>query len=131
MPKFYFTYGTDGQPFVGGWTEVDAPDGHAACAAFRAYHPDKTEGLLNCSSVYDEAHFKLTEMYRKDNFGFRCHELIQITRTGVPRCKAWSSPPRTTSLFGTLRPRSIKAWGRLSAATSSLFIRRAFSPHTA
>lgn len=24
MPKFYFTYGTDGQPFVGGWTEVDA-----------------------------------------------------------------------------------------------------------
>ena len=85
MPKFYFTYGTDGQPFVGGWTEVDAPDGHAACAAFRAYHPDKTEGLLNCSSVYDEAHFKLTEMYRRDNFGFRCHELIQITRTGVPR----------------------------------------------
>ena len=74
-----------GQPFVGGWTEVDAPDGHAACAAFRAYHPDKTEGLLNCSSVYDEAHFKLTEMYRRDNFGFRCHELIQITRTGVPR----------------------------------------------
>lgn len=24
MPKFYFTYGTDGQPFVGGWTEVEA-----------------------------------------------------------------------------------------------------------
>ena len=23
--KFYFTYGTDGQPFVGGWTEVEAP----------------------------------------------------------------------------------------------------------
>ena len=85
MAKFYFTYGTEGQPFVGGWTEVEAPDGHAACAAFRAYHPDKTEGLLNCSSVYDEAHFKLTEMYRRDNFGFRCHELIQITRTGVPR----------------------------------------------
>ena len=45
MPKFYFTYGTEGQPFVGGWTEVEAPDGHAACAAFRACHPDKTEGL--------------------------------------------------------------------------------------
>lgn len=52
MPKFYFTYGTDGQPFVGGWTEVEAPDRRAACAAFRSYHPDKTEGLLNCSSVY-------------------------------------------------------------------------------
>ncbi|WP_278320021.1 hypothetical protein [Intestinimonas massiliensis (ex Afouda et al. 2020)] len=40
---------------------------------------------MNCSSVYDEAHFKLTEMYRRDNFGFRCHELIQLTRTGVSR----------------------------------------------
>lgn len=54
MAKFYFTYGTDGQPFFGGWTEVEAPDAHAACAAFRAYHPDKTEGLVNCSSIYDE-----------------------------------------------------------------------------
>lgn len=25
MPTFYFTYGTDGQPFVGGWTEITAP----------------------------------------------------------------------------------------------------------
>lgn len=48
MAKFYFTYGTDGQPFFGGWTEVEAPDAHAACAAFRAYHPDKTEGLSLC-----------------------------------------------------------------------------------
>ena len=63
MAKFYFTYGTDGQPFFGGWTEVEAPDAHAACAAFRAYHPDKTEGLVNCSSIYDEEKFKLTEMY--------------------------------------------------------------------
>ena len=64
MAKFYFTYGTDGQPFFGGWTEVEAPDAHAACAAFRAYHPDKTEGLVNCSSIYDEEKFKLTGMYR-------------------------------------------------------------------
>lgn len=47
MARFYFTYGTDGQPFFGGWTEVDAPDIHAACAAFRVYHPDKTEGIVN------------------------------------------------------------------------------------
>ena len=72
MAKFYFTYGTDGQPFFGGWTEVEAPDAHAACAAFRAYHPDKTEGLVNCSSIYDEEKFKLTGMYRESNFGFRC-----------------------------------------------------------
>lgn len=80
MARYFFTYGTDGQPFVGGRTEVDAPDGHAACAAFRAYHPDKTEGLVNCSSIYDEEHFKLTEMYRKGNFGFRCHEIITLRR---------------------------------------------------
>ena len=80
MAKFYFTYGTDGQPFFGGWTEVEAPDAHAACAAFRAYHPDKTEGLVNCSSIYDEEKFKLTGMYRESNFGFRCHEIITLRR---------------------------------------------------
>lgn len=80
MAKFYFTYGTDGQPFFGGWTEVEAPDAHAACAAFRAYHPDKTEDLVNCSSIYDEEKFKLTEMYRESNFGFRCHEIITLRR---------------------------------------------------
>lgn len=30
MARFYFTYGTDGQPFVGGWTEVEAPNYGAA-----------------------------------------------------------------------------------------------------
>ena len=83
MSKYYFTYGTEGQPFVGGWTEVEAPDEDAACDAFRAYHPDKTDGLLNCSSVYDEAHFKLTEMYRRGNFGHRCREVIRVTREEV------------------------------------------------
>ena len=42
MRTFYFTYGSSGQPFIGGWTEVNAPNYGAACAAFRAYHPDKT-----------------------------------------------------------------------------------------
>ena len=77
MPKFYFTYGSEGQPFCGGWTEVEAPDRHAACAAFRAYHPDKTEGLLNCCSVYEEADFMRTSMYGPGgNFGRRCLETI-------------------------------------------------------
>ena len=26
MPKFYFTYGVEGQPFYGGWTEITAPN---------------------------------------------------------------------------------------------------------
>lgn len=55
--KYYFTYGTDGQPFVGGWTEVEAPTANLACAAFRAVHPDKEPGILNCSSAYTEESF--------------------------------------------------------------------------
>lgn len=82
MERYYFTYGTEGQPFHGGWTEVEAQNGHAACAAFRAYHPGKTKGLLNCCEMYDEAHFKMTEMYRSGNFGHRCHETITL------RCEA-------------------------------------------
>lgn len=81
MAKYYFTYGTDGQPFCGGWTEVEADDSHIACVAFRAYHPDKTEGILNCAYVYTEEQFEKTEMYCTDNFGYRVHETITVTRT--------------------------------------------------
>lgn len=83
---YYFTYGTsDTQPFVGGWTEIEAPDARSAAALFRAYHPDRDEGILNCSSVYTQELFEHTEMFREGNFGFRCHERIQLTRTGVLR----------------------------------------------
>lgn len=78
--KFYFTYGTDGYPFYGGWTEIEAPNGHAACAAFRAFHPDKIEGLLNCASVYDEDGFCRSGMNSCGNFYRFCHEKITITR---------------------------------------------------
>lgn len=82
--KFYFTYGTDGQPFVGGWTEVEAPDHRAACAAFRAYHPDKIPNCLNCSSIYTEEQFKKTGMAGPDgNFGRFCHERITLRREAV------------------------------------------------
>ncbi len=81
MPKFYFTYGTSGQPYYGGWTEVNAPDGPAACAAFRAYHPDKLEGFLNCASVYSTDQFLQSAMAGPSgNFGKRCHEIISIQR---------------------------------------------------
>ena len=80
MASYYFTYGTEGQPFFGGWTEIEAPDGRTACALFRAYHPDKTEGLLNCSSVYNEDAFRKTHMPREGNFGAWCHERITVKR---------------------------------------------------
>ena len=85
MSKFYFTYGTDGHPFVGGWTEVEAPTLKAAVIAFQLFHPNKAPGLLNCSDIYAQEQFERTEMFREGNFGHRCRELIQLTRTEVSR----------------------------------------------
>ena len=81
MAKFYFTYGTSRQyDYQGGWTEVEAPDMGAACAAFRVYHPDKSKGIMNCGFVYTEELFKATKMYTEGNFGAQCHERITLLR---------------------------------------------------
>lgn len=77
--KFYFTYGTEGYPYYGGWTEIIAPDLQAACNIFRAVHPDKAEGLLNCCSIYTENDFKQTLMFERGNFGERCHETLSLS----------------------------------------------------
>lgn len=79
MNNFYFTYGTDGQPFFGGWTMIRAKDMRTACALFRAVHPDQIDGILNCASVYDEATFLNTCMGQTgENFGHGCHETITV-----------------------------------------------------
>lgn len=83
MARFYFTYGISGHPFMGGWTVVFADDIDAACLAFRAYHPDKIEGVLNCAFVYDNEQFEKTEMPQKGNFGYRCREVITFLRKVV------------------------------------------------
>jgi hypothetical protein len=81
MNKYYFTYGTNNlQPFVGGWTEIEAPDITDACALFRMFHPDRSENTLNCSSVYDESYFVTTSMFKNGSYGFRCHERISVQR---------------------------------------------------
>lgn len=78
MAKFYFTYGTEGQPFYGGWSEIEAPTIGIACKVFTAYHPCRGgSDLLNCCSVYTEERFKRTSMAGPGgNFGYRCHERI-------------------------------------------------------
>ena len=82
MQTYYFTYGLEGQPFEGGWTVVEAADMETAVKAFRAFHPDKINGILNCSSVYTEEQFKKTSMSgERGNFGRRCVEIIRIERT--------------------------------------------------
>lgn len=77
MKKYYFTYGTSEQyPFRGGWTLVYAPDINAATMVFRAYHPDVTEGILNCADYYPAEHFEKSEAYTNGNLGGGLHEII-------------------------------------------------------
>lgn len=85
MAVFIFTYGTsDTMPYQGGWSLVYAPDKAAACAAFRAFHPDRTPGILNCSSVYTAEEFEKTTMNGPDgNFNEKCHEVITLACSRV------------------------------------------------
>ena len=83
MSKFIFTYGCgdENQPYVGGWTEVNAPSEAAAITAFRIIHPDKTKGIFACSMIYSEAAFLNTKMGKTGkNFGVGCREVINLSR---------------------------------------------------
>ena len=80
MNDYYFTYGTEGQPFRGGWTLIQAENEHQARQIFRAVHPDKIPGVLNCASVYEGDYFVTTRAYQTGNFGAGCHEVISIQR---------------------------------------------------
>lgn len=76
MKNYYFTYGTEGHPFVGGWTKIEAPSRQIAVAIFRAIHPDVLDGLVNCCSIYDEELFRQTSMWSKGNFGKHEQEVV-------------------------------------------------------
>ena len=80
METFYFTYGTDKNfPFQGGWTEVHAAARNQAVGLFRREHPDRSPGLVNCSSIYTKKQFqdKVLPLYKDgDAFWSVCHECI-------------------------------------------------------
>lgn len=80
---YVFTYGCgDEQPFVGGWTEVVAPDEETAIRIFEAFHPPVHGNLIPCSSIYTLDEFETTKMAGpKGNLGARCHENIIVLRT--------------------------------------------------
>ena len=80
MSTFYFTHGTEGQAYFGGWTEVIAENRQQAEAAFLAFHPLRN-GFIPCASVYTEEEMKKTTMWEVGNFGYRCHETISLTRS--------------------------------------------------
>ena len=76
MRNYFFTYGSEGQPFVGGWTRVIACNIHDAVDSFRKVHPDKIEGLLNCAGYYTAMQFYKTSMWLKGNLGSYEQEVI-------------------------------------------------------
>lgn len=85
--KYYFTYGSEGQPYVGGWTEIELEGGgsfNTAIEIFRSIHPDGVNGYVNCAGIYTEDHFKSTRMFTKGNLGRRCVEHIKVA---IERCE--------------------------------------------
>lgn len=74
---YYFTFGNGEEcPYHGGWTEITAPDRETAIGLFRGLHPDRSEGIINCCSVYSESEFFRTGMWMHGNFGHREWEKI-------------------------------------------------------
>lgn len=47
MAKFYFTFGTAKRyPYIGGWSEVTAPNRWCAWSVFTALHPTKKDSPI-------------------------------------------------------------------------------------
>lgn len=80
LEKFYFTYGTDGYDFYGGWTEVYAENMDIAVKLFDIYHPRRDPTLIACAGVYTNTLFEKTDMYKHGNYGVGCHETIYAYR---------------------------------------------------
>lgn len=80
---FYFTYGFEGHPHKGGWTEVIADSFDEAVNIFNVIHPTFDGCGVNCSMIYSEERFKETTMYTTGNQGKRCLEKIELKVTKI------------------------------------------------
>ena len=53
--RYFFTFGSsDKFPFNNGYLIVKAENIRQAVSLFRAYFPDRTDGVVNCSDYYTE-----------------------------------------------------------------------------
>lgn len=87
MNKYYFTFGSEGHPYVGGWITIEADNMELATQIFRILYPDKNNGFLRYAFRYTEDEFKRTIMYEKgSNLGAACHcEIkLEIKKTAEP-----------------------------------------------
>ena len=79
MQRFYFTFGYNPDfPYQNGWVEVLAKDREKAVEIYKIVFGESKEGYVNCAGIYDEIHFKQSDMYKNGNFGAKCHAVISI-----------------------------------------------------
>lgn len=81
MAKFYFTYGSEGYAFKGGWTVVEAESLNQAIGAFRVCHGNEDEDCIPCAHYYTEGEFEHTKLREKGNLGAFEWERINFSRT--------------------------------------------------
>lgn len=66
MKKFYFTFGSSEKfPYQNGHLIVKARCIEDAVDTFKKKYPDRTEGFMNCSFIYEEWEWKRTIMYER------------------------------------------------------------------
>ena len=105
--RFYFTYGeSENQPYVRGWTVVEAETLKDAKKAYIAYHPLTSEGFIPCAGIYLEEEFKETVMYRTEEL----REKIYVNNTArVPyRRKIVESQPKLQTEQTSQQNRELK-----------------------
>ena len=80
MPKYYFTFGSSGQVYKGGWVEIHAINMTDAQQKFEKRYGNearnKETGLLRYSDHYREDLFRASGMIETGNLGAYCHEVI-------------------------------------------------------
>jgi len=79
---YYFTFGSSGQLFQGGWVRINANTLAEAQQKFIDHYGDKAwtwndRGVPNYAFGYPEDRFQSTRMFREGNFGKFEHEFIE------------------------------------------------------
>lgn len=81
---FYFTFGSSGQVFSGGWIKIRAKTLMEAQEKFHTRYgvkawkdEDPWSRILAYCSHYNQEDFDTLEMFQTDNLGAKCHEVIE------------------------------------------------------
>lgn len=79
MRAYYFTFGSSGQIYEGGWIRILAYNLKEAQRKFKKRYGSEAVddiGLLRYAGSYTEEEFKKDDMFREGNFGAFLHETL-------------------------------------------------------